>query len=160
MISIFLSPLDREIGGIVTAIKRLPAHIARKHLTAATAKAVRPEMKELKKNTPPAGGGRRGRRKKGQKGSTGALRRSVAVFSAKKKEAGYVVLGYRAGEQSRKALWLEYGTSRGLEPKRMMETTLKQIRPKVQKRLPQELRKALAAAVKELASGKNPGRSR
>jgi hypothetical protein len=161
MITIGMSGIDREIGGLVTALKKLPNHIARKHITAAAARAVRPEIKELRKNTPPAGGGGRGRRKKGEKPrSSGALRRAVAVKSARKKTVGYAVLGYRFGDESRKATWLEYGTSRGLMPRRMLETTYRAVRPRVQKRLPDELRKSMEAAVNELASGKNPGRSR
>jgi hypothetical protein len=158
VISITMSPIDREIAALVGRLKELPGHLARKHITAAAGRAVRPFKGVMVKNTPPAGL-KKGRRKKGEKPkSTGALRRSVKIHTARKKAVGYAVMGYRAGDESRKALWLELGTKRGIRPRGIIKAVMAEVRPKVQKRLPEELRKALENAVKELASGKNPGR--
>jgi HK97 gp10 family phage protein len=152
MITIGMNDLDREIGGLVKALQQLPKNLARKHLKAAVGRAVRPHIKDLRKNTPPEGGGRRGRRKKGEKPrSSGALRRAVAVRTKAKGLTASAVLGYRASFESRKAIWLEYGTSRGISPREMVKNTFDQVKGQVQQRLPSELQKALEKAAKDVA---------
>lgn len=163
MISIDMnSDLDDQIGQLVRAYRELPKNIARKHMKAAIGRAVRPFIPVLRKNTPPLST-KRGRPKKGKKKaprvvfsggvkqSAGVLRRSVAVRTAAKGMVAYAVLGYRAGFESRKAIWLEFGTKSGIEPRRMVETTMGQIRGKVQANLPKELAHALTKAVKDVA---------
>jgi HK97 gp10 family phage protein len=157
MITIGMNDLDREIGGLVKALQQLPRNLARKHLKAAVGRAVRPHIKDLRKNTPPINT-RRGRRKKGEKPqSSGALRRAVAVRTKAKGLTASAVLGYRAGFESRKAIWLEFGTDRGISPREMVKNTFDQVKGQVQKRLPDELRKALEKAAKDVAP---PGTAR
>jgi HK97 gp10 family phage protein len=151
MITIGMNDLDREIGGLVKALQQLPKNLARKHLKAAVGRAVRPHIKDLRKNTPPIGTSR-GRRKKGEKPrSSGALRRAVAVRTKAKGLTASAVLGYRAGFESRKAIWLEFGTDRGISPREMVKNTFDQVKGQVQQRLPAELQKALEKAAKDVA---------
>lgn len=65
-------------------------------------------------------------------------------------------LGYRYGFASRKAIWHEFGTTR-MAAKHMMENTFNSIRTVVASKLAGEMKNALEAASRELASGKNPG---
>jgi len=149
--------INDEISGLMAAYRKLPKNIANKHMRAAVGRSIKPHKGTLKKNTPP-GGVRRGRRRKGEKPrSSGALRKAVAVKTKSRRLVTSGVLGYRGGPESRKAIWLEFGTSRGLAPRRMMEQTLNEIRPQVQAVLPKELRFALTKAVKDVAP---PGTSR
>ena len=163
MISIDMnSDLDDQIGELVRAYRELPKNLARKHMRAAVGRAVRPFVKDLRKNTPPLGT-KRGRPPKGKarpnrvvfsggvKKSSGVLRRSVAVRTKAKGWVAYAVLGYRAGFESRKAIWLEFGTKKGIEPRRMVEKTMGEVRGKVQANLPKELAHALTKAVKDVA---------
>jgi hypothetical protein len=155
--------LDKHIGKMMQAYRGLPRHIARKHLGASFRRVLKPGVGILRRNTPPLGT-RRGRRKKGEKPrSTGDLRRAatVRVGQTGKNKAFdafvYGVLGYRAGLQSRKAIWLEFGTSRGARAFEMMKNTVDQFGPVVAGKLANEMALALEKAVKELAGGKNPG---
>ena len=151
---------DKDIAAAIGAYAALPRHIANKHLKAAMGRSLKPNAGVLRKNTPPIGV-RRGRRKAGEKPkSTGNLRRSVAVKTKAKNLVVSGVLGYRASFESRKAIWLEFGTSAGIDPRGMMATTKKEIDPKVRAKLINELRAALAKAVKELSAGRNPGNPR
>lgn len=154
---------DRHIGSLMKSFRELPRHIARKHLKAAMRKVLRPAVPILRKNTPPLGT-RRGRRKKGEKPkSTGALRRAVTVRAGQtgtnKAYDAFVfgVLGYKAGPESRKAIWLQFGTSTGVRPFQMIEKTLAEFGPVAASRLAEEMGKALEKAAAELAGGKNPG---
>lgn len=150
MISIFMSPVDREIGKLVRSFGQLEPRIRNKHLRAAVGRAARPFVPDLRRVTPPVGT-RRGRRSKGEKPkSTGALRRSVRVRTKSKKDAAFAVLGYRAGDESRKAIWLEFGTKKGIAPRGMVKNLTSEITPKVQARLPAELKIALDRAVRDL----------
>jgi HK97 gp10 family phage protein len=157
MITIALSDVDREIRDLVKAFQQLPKNLARKHLKAAVGRAARPHIKDLRKNTPPIET-TRGRRKKGEKPrSSGALRRAVAVRTKAKGLSASAVLGYRASFESRKAIWLEYGTNRGISPREMVKNTFDQVKGQVKERLPEELRKALEKAAKDVAP---PGTAR
>lgn len=155
--------LEAAIAGLMDRFKALPRHLAKKHLQAAMRRTVKDGIPALRAVTPPIGV-RRGRRKKGEKRTTGALRRAVttkAKFIGRAGEgAVYGVVGYRAGEQSRKAIWLEYGTTAGnrLEPRRMVEDFHRQYAGPSLLRLQGEMAAGLEAAARELASGKNPGR--
>jgi len=154
---------NAHIGALMNAFRALPRHIARKHLKAAMRRVLRPAVPILRKNTPPLDT-RRGRRKKGEKKrSSGALRRSVTVRTG---QTGtnkafdafvYGVLGYKAGPESRKAIWLQYGTSGGVRPYDMIGKTMQQFGPIAAKKLAQEMSQALEKAAAEFASGKNPG---
>lgn len=155
--------VDSELRDIRAAFAALPRHLARKHLQAAMRRTVKDGIPVLRAATPPFGV-RRGRRRKGDPPrSTGALRRSVTTKAkyVSRSDAVYGIVGYRSGEQSRKAIWLEYGTSAGnrLEPRLMVEHFLDAYRGPSLARLRAEMASGLEAAARELASGKNPGRA-
>lgn len=68
-------------------------------------------------------------------------------------------LGYKAGMQSRKAIWLNYGTAGGVRAVMMIQKTMDQFGPIAASELAREMADGLEKAAKELASGKNPGRA-
>lgn len=150
---------NRALAG---RFRELPDHIAKKHLLASMRKSVRDAggVKELRKNTPPIGT-RRGRRKKGeQPRATGALRRAVMVkakwIGRNRDGAAYAGLGYRYGMESRKAIWLEFGTTYA-QAVNMMQKTYESIRGSVASRLSSNLAAAIEKAAAEMASQKNKG---
>jgi len=154
---------NQHIGALMNAYRALPKHIAKKHLKAAMRRVLRPAVPILRKNTPPLGT-RRGRRKKGEKPrSSGALRRAVTVRTGQTGKNGdfdsfvYGVLGYKAGFESRKAIWLQFGTSGGVKAYQMMEKTLAEFGPVAASKLAGEMAAGLEKAAAELGSGKNPG---
>lgn len=154
---------DKHIGALMRAYRELPRHIARKHLKAAMRRVLRPAVPILRRNSPPLGL-TRGRRKKGEKArSTGALRKAATVRTG---QTGtnkafdsfvYGVVGFKAGMESRKAIWLEFGTSNGVRPFSMMKRTIDEFGPVAAGKLASEMAAALEKATKELAGGKNPG---
>lgn len=164
LISINADAMTEEIAALIARFRELPRHIARKHLAAAMKRAMKPGIPVLRRNTPPIGT-RRGRRKAGEKAaSTGALRRSViakakAVPGRSGAGVAYGVLGYRHGMESRKAIWLEFGTRRGIAPRRMASKSLDEVRGPAAAALTREMAVALEKAAAEVAAGKNPTRS-
>jgi hypothetical protein len=152
---------DAAIKVLMARYQALPRYIAKKHLKASMRRVIKPGIPVLRKNTPPLDT-RRGRRRKGEKKrSTGSLRRAVTTRAGQtgRNADGFVwgVLGYRAGIESRKAIWLNFGTANGVRPFQMIEKSMQEIRPTAAKALAKEMALALDKAVKELASGKNPG---
>ena len=154
---------DKHIAALMAAYRELPRHIARKHLKAAMRRVLRPGVSILRRNTPPMGI-TRGRRKKGEKArSTGALRRAATVRVGQTGTNSafdafvYGVLGYKAGMESRKAIWLEFGTGTGGRAFRMMEKTVAEFGSVAASKLAAEMATALDKAVKEVGGGKNPG---
>lgn len=154
---------DKAIAGLMDRYRALPRHIAKKHLGAAMRRVLKPGIPILRRNTPPTST-RRGRRKKGEKPkSTGALRRAVTVRTGQTGKNGdfnsfvYGVLGYKASFESRKAIWLQFGTSGGVKAYEMIEKTLREFGDVSVKKLEAELASALDKAVAELGSGQNPG---
>lgn len=165
MINVNWEALLGENRALAGRFRELPDHLAKKHLAASMRKAIRDAggVKELRKNTPPVNT-RRGRRKKGEKPrSTGALRRAVMVkakwIGRNRDGAAYAGLGYRFGAESKKAIWLEFGTTY-VQAIRMMERTYESIRGPVASRLSANLAAAIEKAAAELASKKNPGMSK
>lgn len=157
---------DRHIQKLMRAYKELPGHIARKHMKAAMGRVLRPAVPILRRNTPPLGT-RRGRRKKGEKAkSTGALRRAVKVRTGHTGKVGsfdsfvYGVLGYRASFESRKAIWLQYGTSGGVKPYQMIDKTMAEFGPVAASKLAEQLAIALEKAAKDAAPGAEHYRSK
>ena len=150
MISIRLEDsIDKEIGQFVAAFNGLQKNIRNKYLKSAVRSAVSPHRATLRRNTPPTGT-RRGRRKKGEKPqSTGALRRAVTVVVRAKKDVVYGVLGYKAGTESQKALWLEFGTKRGIQPRGIIAKTMAEAGPSVRAALPAAMAKAFENALKD-----------
>ena len=162
MIKLNAKEVQREIDGLRKKYAALPGHIAKKHMRAAMRRVIKPGVPLLRANTPPVGA-RRGRRKKGEKPrSTGALRRAVTTKAKFKGSASsgtiFGVLGYRGGLQSRKAIWLEYGTSRGISPRAMVGNLVNSFGPTAAKKLAEEMKAALGKAIAEVRAGRNPGR--
>ena len=162
MINVNWNELLGDFSSLAGAYQRLPSHIAKKHLLASMRRSIAKSggTKLLRQNTPPVGT-RRGRRKKGEKAkSTGGLRKSVMVKSrwigTNKSGAAVAGLGYKYGEQSRKAIWHEFGTPR-IRAKRMAENTFNAIRGPVANALASELAAALEKAQAEVASKRNQG---
>jgi hypothetical protein len=156
--------VEEEIQSLIDRYAALPRHIAKKHLQAAMKRTLKDGIPILRSVTPPLGV-RRGRRKKGafvpQNKSTGALRRAVTT---KSKYIGrnadgvvYGVVGYKAGYESRKAIWLEYGTRRGIRPQQMIHRFMQQYAGPSLATLKSEMVNALDKAQKEIAGGKNEG---
>lgn len=174
MISLNWKSVESEIGALMKSFSDLPRHIAKKHLGAAMKRALKVGVPILKKNTPKGGTktvkGATTRNDRGQfnpgsgklkKVRGGALRRSVI---SKSKYIGrnrdgvvFGTLGYKGGTESRKAIWLEFGTSRGLKPRKMIERSMSEIGPKVSAMLAGEMAKALEKAANEVAAKKNLG---
>jgi hypothetical protein len=102
-------------------------------------------------------------RRNTKKRSTGALRRAVTVRTGQSGKNGgfdsfvYGVLGYKASFESRKAIWLQFGTSGGVRAYQMMEKTLAEFGPVAANKLAEEMAVGLEKAAAELAAGKNPG---
>lgn len=154
---------DEVISGLMDRFRALPKHIAKKHLKAAMRRVLKPGVPILRRHTPPTST-RRGRRKKGEKPrSTGALRRAVTVRTGQTGNNGdfgsfvYGVLGYKASFESRKAIWLQFGTSGGVKAYQMIESALREFGPIAAQKLATEMAVALEKAASELSSGKNPG---
>lgn len=150
---------DLRISRLMKRCKELPGHIARKHLKAVMGRVMKPGIPILRRHTPPLTT-RRGRRKKGEKPqSTGALRRAVKVRTGHTGKVGafnsfvYGVLGYRASFESRKAIWLQYGTSSGVRSYDMIGKAMAEFGNPAASRLADEMEKALEKAVKDLAPG-------
>lgn len=155
MISVNWDAVQGEIGALVKRYDELPRWIAKKHLKAAIGRTLRPGVPKLRALTPPVNT-RRGRRKKGEKAlSTNRLRKAVKVitrYKGRNKDGyAYGVIGYRAGEESLKALWLEFGT-KYIQPRKFMQDFHESYKTTAQGRLVFEMRKALDAATKELNS--------
>jgi hypothetical protein len=159
--------IEGEIGALMKRYEALPRYIAKKHLKAAMKRATKPAVPLLKSNTPV---GRtkvvkrkivRGQFKDNVKERGGALRRastSKSIFKGKNADGRVIaVLGYKYGWESRKAIWLEYGTSRGITPRRMVGKTMDTFKGPATVALVAELRLALERATKEAAAGINPG---
>jgi len=123
-------------------------------MKSALKKALKFAVPVLKANTP-KGKARRGADGKKIKGSSGSLRRAVTVRSKfiGRNRDGFVVgaIGYKHGEQSRKAIWVELGTSRGISPQAFMDRTYNQIRGQVSDELTRELAHALEMAARDSA---------
>lgn len=145
--------------------KALPRHIARKHLGAAMRRVLKKAVPILRRNTPPLGT-KRGRRRAGEKpSSTGSLRRAVTVRTGQtgtnRDFDSFVwgVVGFKAGPESRKAIWLEYGTARGGPAYDMVGKSMREFGAPAADELAREMATAFEKAVKEFGSGKNPVRS-
>ena len=162
MINVNWNELLGDFASLAGAYRELPSHIAKKHLLASMRRAITKSggVKLLRQNTPPAGT-RRGRRKKGEKArSTGALRKAVMTkakwIGTNKAGAAVAGLGYKYGEQSRKAIWHEFGTPK-IRAKRMAEATFNAIREPVAKTLASELAAALEKAQGEVKGHRTKG---
>jgi hypothetical protein len=178
MIVLDTGQVNAEIAALMARFEALPNHIARKHAAAAVKRVMKGMVPILKKNTPKRG--KRlvfnNRRPGGEYGVTkikgGSLRASVAMSSTyiRAKGGGSTVTGvvgyrsdakdpYNGVSQSRKAIWLEFGTENAFA-RGMVAMTLRQVGPVSAAKLAAEMSVALDKAAKELASKMNPGTSR
>jgi hypothetical protein len=150
--------IDAQVKAIMSRYKALPGHIAKKHLGAAMRRTLADGVPVLRRFTPPLGT-RRGRLPKGEKRSTGAMRRSVTTKAKVilARNVAYGVLGYKYGDQSHKAIWMEKGT-KAIKPQRMVAKAMSAYGPISSSRLAAELAAALEKASKELEAGLNPTR--
>ncbi len=171
MISLNWRGMNGQIGALMGRFNELPRHIAKKHLKAAMKRATKDGVPVLKKLTPKGkpkntraalkrGAGGRFVQGSGKKMRVrgGALRRAVtskAKYIGRNRDGVvYGVVGYKAGAESRKAIWLEFGTSR-ITARDFMEKFRKAYGGPAAKTLAREMKKALGAAARELASGMN-----
>jgi HK97 gp10 family phage protein len=164
MINLNWEGMDGEIGAMMARFNTLPRHIAKKHLLAAIKRAGKDGVKVLKSNTPKA----RTRNVRGSGGTAskqrgGALRRAATVkakYRGRNRDgSAYGTLGYKYGTESRKAIFLEFGTP-NVEPRRMIERTMQQWGTSLVPKLEAEMAAAFEKAVKELEAGMNPGMSK
>lgn len=169
MIVLGWNNVEGQIGELMKRYAELPRSVAKKHMQAAMRRAGKAAVPILKSNTPVGGGRRvkaavvRGQLKTNYKRRGGSLRRA-ATFVARYKGtnrdgAVFGILGYKYGWDSRKAIWLEFGTSRGIEPRRMVEASMSAAKGVVGGRLEAELAAALDKAVAEANSPMRPGMS-
>ncbi len=168
MITLNWQGMQGEIGQLIAAFDALPRHIAKKHLLATIRRVGKQGVPVLKSNTPVGKTQRikstirRGQQVENAQRRGGALRRAstvVARYKGKNKDGfAYGVLGYKFGWESRKAIWLEEGTTR-IAPRRMVGRTMQAWQGPARAELEKGLAQALAAAVREVASGRNPGMS-
>lgn len=164
MITLDWQGMQGQIGALMGRWDALPRHIAKKHLKAVMKRALRPGVPLLRKLTPKGGTKRvrsgivRGEQKQNFKRRGGALRRAATVKSKYigKNKSGvvYGVVGYKAGFESRKAIWIDQGT-KFVSPREIMEKFRQAFKGPAQSILIREMKKALEAAARELASGKN-----
>ena len=176
MITLNWDGMQGEIGALMARYAALPRHIAKKHLQAAMKRAMKDGIPVLKRLTPKGatrtvraslkrGGGGRFVQGSGKKSRVrgGALRRAVTTKAKYigKNAAGtvYGVVGYRAGFESRKAIWLEFGTSRGVKPQQIIEKFKREYGGPAAERLASEMALAYDKAAAELASNMNPTRT-
>jgi len=156
--------MQGQIGGLMSRFHALPRHIAKKHLKAVMKRVLRPQVPLLKRLTP-KGGTRtiKSTISKGQfvsnvKRRGGALRRAATVKSKyigrNRDGVVYGVVGFKAGFESRKAIWIDQGT-KFISPREIMEKFRQAAKGPAQATLIREMKKALEAAARELASGKN-----
>lgn len=157
---------EAELQAIMNRFAELPRHIAKKHLQAAMKRTVKDGVPALKAVTPK----RKSRVVFGRNKTTGeytaqrvkggAMRRSVTSRAKYVGKNGYGtvygVVGYKAGPESRKAIWFVDGT-RTINPRAIMEQFHARYDGSAINKLTAEMANALEKATRELASGKNPG---
>ena len=149
--------LNAQLGALVKVFDKFPKHIAKKHIGASMKRALKFAIPILKANTP-KGGSKRASVKDGKpvKGSRGGALRRAATTRSKfigKNKSGFTIgtLGFKYGTDSRNAIWQEFGTKKGIEPKLFMQKTYDQVKDQVAGQLARELALALEAAAREQA---------
>lgn len=179
ILSVNMTYVDASFADIAYRYKQLPRHVAYKHMAAAMKRAVRKangvqtlkqvcrERLNLKGTVvtkdPPkrtkAGAFKKGwnRRRRG-----GEFLKAIDVVSSKPKGGKnprplVVKVGWKYGVESKKALWLEFGTKH-VTPRRMAEETFNRIRGPAMGNMKSELLAALEKAVKDLGQAKDPAK--
>ena len=169
MISLDWQGMNGQIGALMGRFDALPRHIAKKHLKAVMKRVLRDGVPVLKRVTPKGGTKNvkativRGEFRENFKRRGGALRRAATVKSKYigKNKSGvvYGVVGFKAGPESRKALWLDQGTKR-IKPREFMNEFRQKYGAPAASALVREMKKALLAAAKDRAPGPEFYRSR
>jgi len=163
--------MDAQLSALANAFNSFPKHIAKKHLGAAMKRALKVALPVLKKNTPKTKTtGNKSALKRNASGhfikgtgqvtgkkKTGDLRRAAIATSkyVGTNIAGFTIgcLGYKFGAESRKAIFLEFGTKHGIEPRLFMKNTYDSTKDAVQNKLSLEMMFALEKAARDLAPG-------
>jgi len=162
MITLDWQGTRKDVAHLMAAYAKLPRHIAKKHLQASMKRAMKGGVPVLKGVTP------KGKRrmvvaKEGAKPKNiaGALRRAVIAKSRyigrNKDGVVFGTIGYKAGFESRKSLWLEFGTNRGIKPHGILQRFLAAYSGPVVGKLEKEMADALEMAARELDSPYNKG---
>ena len=168
MIYLNSDSLNAQLGALVKVFDRFPKSIAKKHIGAAMKRALKFAIPILKANTPKGGStGKQAAMKRDARGhfikGSGAIRktrggalRKAATAQSRfigKNRSGFTIgtLGYKYGAESRKAIWQEFGTKKGIEPKLFMQKTYDQVKDQIAGQLARELALALEAAAREQA---------
>jgi hypothetical protein len=149
-----------EIGALMQRYAALPRHIAKKHLGKAMRDALRPGVSALKAATPV------GMVMKANKKGVVKMRRSGELRRAATSKSRYIgnnrdgivvgTLGYKYGDQSRKAIWIEFGTKRQVK-RPIVQGVMREFKPQAAAKLTQTMAVQLEKAATELASGKAVG---
>lgn len=178
MISFNWNIFKDDTAHLIQQFDKLPRHIGKKHLLASMKAAIRASkgIQTLKALTPKAktrtvrSGIKRDERKgtfsKGSQGwekkKGGAMRRAVTVnaryIGRNKDGVAVATLGYKYGTESKKAIFLEYGTKRGIEPRRMVDKAMKMIHGPLLAALGNAMVHALAKASKDLGGPRSKGK--
>ena len=171
MIYLNSDSFDAQLSALASAFDKFPKHIAKKHIGAAMKRALSFALPTLRRNTPKAKatGNKSGLKRNasghfikgtGQvtgKKKTGGLRRAAIATSKYigTNAAGFTIgsLGYKFGAESRKAIFLEFGTKHGIEPRLFMAKTFDAVKDKVKHKLSLEMMFALEKAARDLAPG-------
>jgi len=149
-----------EIGALMQAYKALPRHIAKKHLGKAMRDALRPGVSALRAATPV------GMVMKANKKGVVKLRRNGALRRAATAKSRYIgnnrdgiavgTLGYKYGDESRKAIWIEEGTKR-MAKRPIVQAVMRSFKPQAAANLMKTMAVQLEKAATELNSGKAVG---
>jgi hypothetical protein len=154
--------LAKDVADIIAAYRKLPPHIAKKHLRAAMGRSIKPFLPALKANTPTY---------------TGNLKRSVTSVTRfyDRVDHGAVVgvVGFSRGGKTKRnmgnhGLFVESGTNPrrtrtrrfcgSMPAKGMLKRTLSSMRGPILRDIEMQMAFSLEKATRELAAGKNVGR--
>lgn len=179
ILSVNMTYVNSSFADIAARYKALPRHVAYKHMAAAMKRAVRKaqgvqvlkqvcrerlNLKGTVVTKDPPKRDKAGQFKKGwnRRRRGGDFLKAIAVTSSKPKGGKnprplVVKVGWKYGEQSKKALWLEFGTKH-VEPRRMAEETFNRIRGTAMANMRSELLAALEKAARDLGQAKDPAK--
>jgi hypothetical protein len=144
-----------QIGALMQAYKALPRHIAKKHLGAAMKRALRPGVPALKAATPVGMVMKANKKGVVKLRRSGELRRSATALSRyignNRDGVAVGTLGYKYCPESRKAIWVEYGTKRMVK-RPIVQAVMRGFKPQAAANLMKEMAAALEKAATELKS--------
>ena len=178
ILAVNMTYVDAGFSDIAYRFKQLPRHVAYKHMAAAMKRALRkaravPTLKEVCREKlnlrgtvvtkDPPKRNKEGKFKKGwnRRRRGGDFLKAIDVYSSKPKFGKdprplVAKVGWKYGPESKKAIWLEFGTKRGVAPRRMAEETFMRIRGSAMAGMQAEMLIALDRAAKDLGQAKDP----